>query len=214
MPNRISLLLLVLGTLAFVGCGPKYPRCEKDENCHAGEYCVDGQCQQCRLDSHCAPGERCADGRCESIPDYCSGDTDCGENERCEKNRCRSFEAVSTPDSSSRSEAPACTIEPIYFDFDVDELDGRARDQVSRNFRCAREQGLESFQLIGHTDNRGTEEYNLALSDRRARSVKRYLVSLGHSDAQLRTIGRGEEMATGNDEPSFRLDRRVDFIER
>lgn len=212
MPIRISLLLL-LGTLLFVGCGPKYPRCENDENCHAGEYCVDGQCQECRVDSHCAPGQRCADGRCEEIPDYCTSDGDCGENERCERNRCQAFEVTSTPEPVT-SEAPPCTVEPVYFDFDVDELDSRARDQVNANFRCARERGIESFQLVGHTDPRGTEEYNLALSDRRARSVKRYLVSLGFAEGQLRTMGRGEEMSTGTDEASYRRDRRVDFIER
>jgi peptidoglycan-associated lipoprotein len=62
------------------------------------------------------------------------------------------------------------------------------------------------------TDPRGTEEYNLALGDRRAQSAKKYLETLVQST--LSSSSMGEELATGSDESSWSRDRRVDFPER
>ena len=67
--------------------------------------------------------------------------------------------------------------------------------------------------MTGLTDPRGTEEYNLALGDRRAQSAKKYLESLG-VDASLTASSMGEELATGSEESSWSRDRRVDFQER
>ena len=63
------------------------------------------------------------------------------------------------------------------------------------------------------TDPRGTEEYNLALGDRRAQSAKKYLESLATSSG-LSASSMGEELATGTDEGSWSHDRRVDLTER
>ena len=69
------------------------------------------------------------------------------------------------------------------------------------------------MHVTGLTDPRGTEEYNLALGDRRAQSAKKYLESLGLR-RQLSSSSMGEELATGSDEGSWSRDRRVDFQER
>ncbi|MBC7172857.1 MAG: OmpA family protein, partial [Polyangiaceae bacterium] len=53
------------------GCGPEYPNCNNDQDCHEGEFCVNGQCQQCREASDCGTGQQCTGGRCEDIPGYC-----------------------------------------------------------------------------------------------------------------------------------------------
>jgi peptidoglycan-associated lipoprotein len=214
MTKRFFVPALVALAALTGGCGPKYPKCDKDENCHAGEYCVDGQCQECRTDAHCGPGKTCNAGRCEETTGYCTSDDACGVNEKCERNRC--VTRGETLESSSRepAAAPSCELSPVYFDFDAAELDSSARNAISANVRCMKERGMETIQLTGHTDPRGTEEYNLALSDRRARAVKRYLVSLGVAERSLRSTGVGEEMAQGEDEASWRRDRRVDFAER
>ena len=212
MTNRV-LIPALLGLTLLVGCGPKYPKCDTDESCHAGEYCVDGQCQECREDSHCASGEACNGGRCEPITGYCTSDDACGVNERCERNRC----VTTGDDLTSRDDeaaTPSCTLRSVHFDFDAAELDASARTDISENVRCIKERSIEQVQVTGHTDSRGTEEYNLALSDRRARAVKRYMASLGLADAAIRATGVGEEMATGEDEAGFRRDRRVEFLER
>ena len=65
----------------------------------------------------------------------------------------------------------------------------------------------------GHCDERGTNEYNLGLGERRANSVKNYLVSLGVSASRIRTISYGEEkpFAAGHDESAWKLNRRAHF---
>jgi peptidoglycan-associated lipoprotein len=62
--------------------------------------------------------------------------------------------------------------------------------------------------LTGLTDPRGTEEYNLALGERRAQSVRDYLERLGVTSAKVRARSTGEENATGTDESSWSRDRR------
>jgi peptidoglycan-associated lipoprotein len=73
-----------------------------------------------------------------------------------------------------------------------------------------RERGIRSAQLTGMTDPRGTEEYNLALGERRAQSAQQYLKSLG-TDGSLSVSSMGEEMASGSDEAGWARDRRVDI---
>ena len=65
----------------------------------------------------------------------------------------------------------------------------------------------------GHCDERGSTEYNLALGERRANAVKRYLVDLGVPSNSLRTVSFGEERAAvqGHDESAWRYNRRADF---
>ncbi len=68
--------------------------------------------------------------------------------------------------------------------------------------------------IEGHCDERGTEEYNLALGDRRAQAVKAYLVQLGVDPNRMETISFGEErpFAPGYDEAAYQLNRRAHFV--
>jgi peptidoglycan-associated lipoprotein len=70
--------------------------------------------------------------------------------------------------------------------------------------------------IEGHCDERGTEEYNLALGDRRAQAAQDYLVNLGVTPAQLAGISYGEErpFSQGHDEGAWRLNRRAHFVVR
>ena len=198
-----------------IACGPDYPNCDDDEDCHEGEYCVDSQCQQCRDDSHCPAGQRCNEGRCDPIEGYCASDSDCADGEECRANRCVARQMSDLAPSSPTDTGPSqCELRTVYFDFDSEELDRQARDIVAANARCIRERGIEHVHLTGYTDPRGTEEYNLALGDRRARAVLQYLSSLGIERARLSASSMGEEMATGTDEASFREDRKVTFTEQ
>jgi len=70
----------------------------------------------------------------------------------------------------------------------------------------------KEMRLVGHADPRGDEEYNMVLGERRAGSVKRYLVGKQLPDAQASTVSRGEMEATGTDEASWARDRRVDIM--
>src|SRR4051794_16254721 len=75
-------------SLTLIACGPDYPKCDNDEDCHKGEFCINNLCQQCRSDQDCAAGQRCAAGACEAIPDYCASSADCEAGKVCENNRC------------------------------------------------------------------------------------------------------------------------------
>lgn len=103
-----------------------------------------------------------------------------------------------------------CTFATVYFAFDSSALDSAARTSIQEAAECYRGQDPNvGLLLVGATDPRGTEEYNLALGERRAASVRNYLVSLGMSQGKISVQSVGEERATGNDEASWALDRNV-----
>jgi peptidoglycan-associated lipoprotein len=107
-------------------------------------------------------------------------------------------------------EAP-CEIETVYFAFDSSELDSSARASLQEAVECYRSRqdpGL-SLLLTGACDPRGTEEYNIALGERRAAAVRSYLTSLGMDGSRIDITSVGEEMATGTDEAGWARDRNV-----
>ena len=103
---------------------------------------------------------------------------------------------------------------PVYFDFDSSDI--RA-DQVTRievNAEFCQNNMEYQVRIEGNTDPRGTNEYNMALGERRALSAKKYLVNLGVDDAKLTTVSYGEErmLLHGHDELSWAQNRRADFV--
>lgn len=204
--------LLAIGVSA--GCnGPQYPNCNDDSHCHQGEFCVNGTCQQCRPgENDCPPGQQCNAGRCEPIPGYCSSSSDCPGGQECRNHRCVASQ-VTTSEPVDTGEA-SCSLTPVYFAYDSSELDSSARATMQSNAQCIQQRNIASVSLVGHTDPRGTEEYNLALGERRARAVQSYLQNLGIDASRIHASSMGEEMASGTDEASWARDRRVDFHER
>ncbi len=202
--------VLFLSMLA-VACGPTYPNCNNDEQCHENEFCVNGHCQACRDDSNCAAGQRCAAGACEAIPGYCANSGACSADEECVNNRCqrRPAEASETPVVPPG----ACQLESVFYDFDESTLSDSARRALEANGQCITSRSIARVTITGMTDPRGTEEYNLALGDRRARAARDHLQRLGVS-ATMQTHSVGEEMAGGADESSWSRDRRAEFQER
>lgn len=197
------------GLLTSGGCGPDYPNCDNDDGCHSGEVCVNGQCQQCRDNSDCPAGQSCASGACEPIAGYCTATSDCPDGQECRQNRC-SGPVTSTTDTNS-AQGP-CALQTVYFGFDQDLLDTASRGAIQQNAQCIQEKLVSSVHVTGHADPRGTEEYNLALGDRRARAVADYLRTVGAADVTHSSMG--EEMAQGSDDSSWRRDRRAEFVER
>ena len=100
----------------------------------------------------------------------------------------------------------------IYFDFDKSNIREDARGGLRGNAEGLLASGAEVI-IGGNTDDRGDAEYNLALGERRANAVKKYLVNLGVPSAQMRTIGYGESKpaALGNNEEAWQWNRRADF---
>ena len=104
--------------------------------------------------------------------------------------------------------AGSCQVDSVYFAYDSSELDGRARTTLERNATCIN-QRRASAQVTGMTDPRGTEEYNLALGDRRARTVSGYMSNLGVDGGRVANRSMGEEMASGENESGWATDRRA-----
>lgn len=102
----------------------------------------------------------------------------------------------------------------VYFDYDSSALRDDARATLARSADVIKQIPGVIIQLAGHCDERGTQEYNLALGDRRATAVRDYLISLGIPANQLLTVSYGEEQpaATGSDESAWSQNRRVEFL--
>jgi len=210
--RRAAFAFASLALVLVAGCGPDYPACDTDTDCKQGEFCVNNLCQQCRTDDDCGPGQTCASGACQATPGYCGSNADCADGEECQNNVCvqRAESSVAPPPPAT---AGACQLEPVYFGFDSSTLDDSARNQLSAVSSCVQSRGLTAVHLTGLTDPRGTEEYNMALGDRRAQSAKSYLKSLGLT-ADVSASSMGEELASGADESGWSRDRRVDVRER
>ena len=238
MLNRLVLKLALAATALLVlsACPPTYPKCDNDAQCaEKGEVCVQGQCQECATDTNCKPGfvcdankcvpkpectdtnpcqagAKCKQGKCAVDPDAgkeagiaCSANEDCPSGEDCKAGRC----------ASKSGGAGSCALEPIRFDFNESKLSAEGQTGLATLADCIKKNGWK-LRVEGHADERGTEEYNLQLSNRRAASVKRYLTDLGVADAALETVGYGENKpaVNGSGEAAWAANRRVELVKR
>ena len=103
---------------------------------------------------------------------------------------------------------------PIYFDFDQSSIRSDQIPSMEHNGNYLKSNPSKSVLIEGNTDDRGTNEYNLALAERRAVSARNYLVEFGIEDSRIRTVSYGEErpLFTGQSEDDFAHNRRDDFI--
>jgi peptidoglycan-associated lipoprotein len=119
----------------------------------------------------------------------CVADRDCRDGNLCLSGRC-------APVTGDLQE---CAAPRVHFDFDSSILRGDDRPALERIARCLRASQAMRVTIEGNADERGTEEYNLQLGQRRAAEVERYLVALGASGEQLKTISYGYEKPLCNE---------------
>jgi peptidoglycan-associated lipoprotein len=102
----------------------------------------------------------------------------------------------------------------IYFDFDKYDLRTDARTTLDRKASFLNQNSSVRVQIEGHCDERGTEEYNLALGERRANAAKQYLTTAGISAGRLSTISYGKErpLDPGHNEAAWAKNRRDHFV--
>jgi peptidoglycan-associated lipoprotein len=114
------------------------------------------------------------------------------------------------------AKAPDMTVmqEDIYFEFDKSTLTPSAQDNLLRKAEWLRENADATITIEGNCDERGTNEYNLALGDRRAESAKAFLVDLGIDSARISTISYGEERPVDprHNEEAWAKNRRDHFV--
>lgn len=99
----------------------------------------------------------------------------------------------------------------VFFDTNSSQLSGRARETLDKQAQWLNHYGQYDFTIEGHTDERGTREYNLALGARRAQVVRDYLISRGVSAQRIRTISYGKErpVAVCDNESCWSQNRRA-----
>jgi peptidoglycan-associated lipoprotein len=105
-------------------------------------------------------------------------------------------------------------ITTFYFDFDTAEIKPEARDVLIAHARFLQANPGQNVRIEGHADERGTKEYNLALGERRANAVQRFLVVNGAARGQTETVSYGEEKPAvmGSSESIWAQNRRVELI--
>ena len=109
---------------------------------------------------------------------------------------------------------PATELDTVYFDFDSFILSPSSRDTLSKNSKWLLKNGRVKVQIEGHCDERGSDEYNLALGEKRAKSALSYLVTLGVPAGQLSVISFGKEKPAdpGHTEAAWAKNRRAAFV--
>jgi peptidoglycan-associated lipoprotein len=110
--------------------------------------------------------------------------------------------------------APGGASRLVYFDFDSSEIRPEFVSVIAAHAHAMARNASVRVRLEGHTDERGSPEYNIGLGERRAQAVRRALMLQGVTDAQLATVSYGEERPAlpGQGEEAWAKNRRVEFI--
>ena len=114
-------------------------------------------------------------------------------------------------DSDSGKTGP---IRTVFFDYNSAQLTEQAKQTLDTNAEFLKQYSAVEIQVEGHCDERGGVQYNLALGEKRAQSVKKYLVSMGIESGRISTISFGKErpLAFGHDDMAWSQNRRGNFV--
>jgi peptidoglycan-associated lipoprotein len=136
-----------------------------------------------------------------AMPKACSLDSDCGSGQLCLSNTCVDI----TPNLAE------CSAAKVHFDYDRSDIQSQDKADLDRMARCLRADNAFRVKIEGNCDERGTEDYNLHLGDRRAGSVDRYLANLGVPGSQMSTIsyGKDQPVCSEHDEACWSQNRRA-----
>lgn len=167
----------------------------------------------------------CAKRVAKSEPGVAEEKAEAGDEERArqkalEERRLRkqrlAQEASSRRQLEGSTEQERFLNEHVHFQFDKSRLLAEAKKILRRKAKWLRAHSEVLVVVEGHCDERGTNEYNMALADRRTRSAKNYLVDLGIARQRFTTISYGEErpLDTGHNEDAWAKNRRAQFVTR
>lgn len=131
----------------------------------------------------------------------CSSDLECGAKQLCIRQHCVDVTA----------DLAECSMLRVHFALNSAEIDPNDKSALERSARCLKADHALHVTIEGNADERGTEEYNLALGDRRATAVAKWIESLGASPGQLKTVSYGKEnpLCTEHDEECWSKNRRA-----
>lgn len=116
--------------------------------------------------------------------------------------------------NGSSDENTAGPLKTVFFAFDSSRLSSAAKSTLEQNAMWLKAVAAVDVQIEGHCDERGGQQYNLALGERRAKAVKSYLEALGVKTSRISVISYGKEKPTayGHDEESWAKNRRANFV--
>ena len=135
----------------------------------------------------------------------------------------RPSDTATTPSSTGpsaeeeRARAAAATrnalLAPVYFEYDQADLSDQTRADLEQKAALLRQNADVTLRVAGHTDSRGSDEYNLALGQRRGSTVKRYLMERGVAASRIEVVSYGDERpaSDGDEESAFSQNRRAEF---
>ncbi|MCX4241122.1 OmpA family protein [Paraliomyxa miuraensis] len=181
--------------------------CTQTIDCSGGLVCTAGKCSQCTDDIECNGGTcDLATGTCMVAGGggSCTTDDQCAMDEICDGGMCV-FSDIGS------GGANPCGLDAVYFGFDSPKIEDDAAQQLRDVAECLKNNGGLVY-LEAHADTRGTEEYNIMLTDKRGQTVKKFLEDLGVTGENMQVISKGSLEATGTDEAGMKQDRRVEFV--
>jgi peptidoglycan-associated lipoprotein len=184
--------------------------CQQTIECTNGLVCKAGACAACSEDFDCQPGTcDIGSGRCNAAgtpgAGGCQTDDQCAMDEICNMGTCEFSGAMGGGTN------PCPDVPKIYFGFDNPNPEPADQEKLKALAECLKSNQAQLI-LEAHADSRGTEEYNIMLTDKRGVTVKEYLQNLGIDASRMTVVSKGDLEATGTDEGGMKEDRRVDFI--
>jgi hypothetical protein len=185
--------------------------CASSLDCTGGLVCKGSICDFCAADMDCPVGTcdlgtgTCSEGQPGSAGS-CTVDDDCAMDEICDAGMC-----IFSGDYNNGEGEVLCELQAVFFGFDSPKLTPETEEKLKAAAACIAQQGRLVY-LEAHADARGTEEYNILLTDKRGQGVKQFLVDLGVAAENMQVISKGSLEATGSDEAGYAQDRRVEFI--
>jgi len=184
------------------------PECTTDSECDSPKICKEQKCAfECEKKEDCDEGYDCKENKCE-LDVECTTDAQCDAPKVCIENAC-----VVKEEKISK-EVELCELSKVNFDFNEFILTSDARTTLEANAECIKSRPDQAtVKVVGHCDERGTEEYNLNLGQKRANAVKKYLKSLGVSSSKIKTVSKGEEepINSNSDEEAWSENRRSEI---
>jgi peptidoglycan-associated lipoprotein len=233
-----SQIILLVGvacmlTLGMLGCEPEKPppECIPGENpCEEGFECHGGKCvmvSECDENRPCE-GENmaCQDGKCVEAPPECYDNEDCREGYLCKDGECTNEcdpndvlsgfdcqEGIMVRHVVEVDLGCNCSINSVYFDYNRYFIRSDAESALEEDIACYKcmfeREEISGISIEGHADERGSNQYNLALSEKRARAMKRFMVNQGLNARKIQIVGYGEEYASScSSESCWQRDRR------
>ncbi|HEX5419262.1 MAG TPA: peptidoglycan-associated lipoprotein Pal [Gammaproteobacteria bacterium] len=155
--------------------------------------------------------------RSNTLPDYESGAAANGASSdtgAASTNALGSGSGIGVEQQGAQQQQDLLNQLVVYFDFDTSEIRPEFNAVLTAHAKFLASHPNTRVRLEGHTDERGSREYNIGLGERRAQAVRQVLLLQGAAADQLSTVSYGEERpaATGHDEAAYRMNRRVEIV--